>query len=173
MTYPVLSVAKMLADIVKLSFSDYNRPGCILSHRDLARDHSTRTPHSPDTEFLIRVLPLPPSDPSASPKRLHRSKIEHGLAVLQTHWRDPQTGKDVYDRGAKVYVKWGFTEKRVAQLAREASMYMNELKLLQGDVAPVCYGFYTEKRKHAKMGCLVLQYCDNRLQEGLDRFEML
>ena len=72
-----------------------------------------------------------------------------------------------------MYVKWGFTEKRVAQLSREASIYMNELVPLQGDVTPMCYGFYTEKRKHAKMGCLVLQYCDNKLQEGMDRFEML
>ena len=61
----------------------------------------------------------------------------------------------------------------MASLQREASFYMNELKQLQGDVVPMCYGFYTDKRKHAKIGCLVLQYCDKVLAEGLDEFEML
>ncbi|KAJ7621083.1 hypothetical protein FB45DRAFT_838809 [Roridomyces roridus] len=47
----------------------------------------------------------------------------------------------------------------VKDMQREFGLYENELKELQGNLVPICYGFWTTKVNGRHLGCLLLEYC--------------
>ncbi|TDL28045.1 hypothetical protein BD410DRAFT_341327 [Rickenella mellea] len=65
----------------------------------------------------------------------------------------------------EVFVKWAYGPRQIVDLQYEASLYANELRPLQGDVVPRCYGFFvgTLPGSHAIFSCLILEYCSGEL----------
>ncbi|ESK90968.1 hypothetical protein Moror_16366 [Moniliophthora roreri MCA 2997] len=65
-----------------------------------------------------------------------------------------------------VVLKTARGAENIALLEREAQIYENELRRLQGNVIPVCYGLYrgqSESRCYVglreRVACMVLEYC--------------
>ncbi|PCH34031.1 hypothetical protein WOLCODRAFT_62623 [Wolfiporia cocos MD-104 SS10] len=59
-----------------------------------------------------------------------------------------------------VALKWGVGAERVGLLRREAAIYENELRLLQGSVVPQCFGLFAGRTANgADVACLVLEWC--------------
>ncbi|KAJ7176468.1 hypothetical protein C8R46DRAFT_1346512 [Mycena filopes] len=58
-----------------------------------------------------------------------------------------------------VALKFAHGEEELEDLQREAGLYEQELKGLQGTVVPKCYGLYTTKIQGTPLGCLLLEYC--------------
>lgn len=58
-----------------------------------------------------------------------------------------------------VIIKLARGEAAFEKLAREADIYTNELRHLQGTVVPKFYGFYKGKVDGIDLGCMILEYC--------------
>ena len=71
----------------------------------------------------------------------------------------PVPGHDVPDP-VDVAVKWVRGRHAIASLRKEAIMYNGPLADLQGEVVPICGGFFTGTVKEGyHIGCLILEWC--------------
>ena len=59
----------------------------------------------------------------------------------------------------EVALKWVVGAERMAGVKREASLYDNELRPLQGTVVPRFYGFFKGIIGDVEVGCIVLEWC--------------
>lgn len=58
-----------------------------------------------------------------------------------------------------IIIKTGRGEGEMPQLNREAELYDNELRYLQGTVVPKTFGFFRGKVDGVDLACLLLEYC--------------
>lgn len=97
----------------------------------------------------------------------------HGVGVMDVRRiRAVRSGGKTNGLGAivDVYVKWAADPRRLKMLAHEADLYSNELKPLQGNVVPRCYGFFTDNAENPTMGCLVLEHCSGMFPDDVDEY---
>lgn len=100
---------------------------------------------------------LPPRSPSRAPSlslsistraHAHAHSLAHTRPLPLTRTRKP------------IFVKWARGSDEVNALSREASLYANELRHLQGSVVPECYGYFVGHDLGQQFSCMFLEYCE-------------
>lgn len=59
----------------------------------------------------------------------------------------------------QVAVKWVRGQRAIESLRREARMYDDVLRPLQGTVVPTFYGFFAGRKDGIDVGCMLLEWC--------------
>jgi len=110
-------------------------------------------------DLFINVQPLSmnvPQDKEADIPKLATKFARSGVARAYLYETNESIG-EVERAKCHVFVKWAKGKEECDNLWKEANLYETVLKPLQGEVVPICYGFFRDCAND--VACLVLEDC--------------
>lgn len=113
---------------------------------------------------LTLFVNIPPSERGST-----RKDVLRGLVSVHVM----PTGEAGILGQSQMFAKWAFTHERVGELAKEASIYANELRDLQGSLVPRVLGFYVNKssRSDDPFALLIMENCMGGVPGARDQEE--
>ena len=118
-------------------------------HCTSSKDEASRN-YNPKLNLFVNV--------PASERGSTRKDVLRGVATVHLM---PAGEAGILNQG-QMFAKWAFTHERVMALVKEASVYSNELRDLQGTVVPRVLGLYINKSKRREdpFAILILENCN-------------
>ncbi|EKM53041.1 uncharacterized protein PHACADRAFT_210780 [Phanerochaete carnosa HHB-10118-sp] len=146
---------------------------------------------SSDLTIKFSAIPQGEGEPGREEFSLHLTRVdkqvrlEGRLQIYNTvgvtasatreYYRGTLAQRSPNDPETDVFIKLAYAQNLddAAGLRTEANFYNKQLKALQGDVVPVCYGIYEGEHDDGDpIVCLVLEYMGEPAEDGLGSLDM-